>query len=130
MKARQALSLLASLLLSTCCQLAHAQEPVPAQVAAPTLSPMQQEIRGVLEQEQNEVLALSARITEEHDGQKLLALQRAVEAAKQHAQIAVFEVQIRHARSEGETEAIAALESSLTQLRAPQLAAKPVVRPE
>ena len=135
---RNILKPLAPIALVFCCDLAAATEVQQAagadagvasvEAPATVLSPLHREIRTVLEQERAEVVALLARIAEERDGQELLELQRSVEAAKRRAQISVLEVQLRHARVAGKSEAVAALETSLEQLREPELVAQPVER--
>jgi hypothetical protein len=106
--------------------------PVPAdaaQVIAPTLSPMHQEIADLHERLTNEVKDLAARFTASSDLQQRLALQLRIDEAKRGMQLGSLEIQLRYAQAEGREDAATKLAEAIEQFKNPVVAnAKPVER--
>ncbi len=96
-------------------------EPTTPELAAAVrpldLTPLHQEIRQLQAQEAARVEALVTRIGQEQDPRQVIELQRDVEAAKRDARLAVLGAQLRYARQEGRTEAVAGIETALEALR-------------
>lgn len=101
---------------------------VPQEVA-PTLSPMMQEIRGVLLAEQQELVRLQSELAQTRDAAAALRIQHQIEDLKQETEIEVLSVQVRRARDRGDEDLASQLESSIERILQPPVRKNPVARP-
>jgi hypothetical protein len=112
------------------------QEPAPVrpgflQAPRETLSPRLLEIRDLLEGRDLQLRDLTARYRSATDDAEALRIQREIHDLKAGTELALLGIQLRHARQEGNHEAVARLEATLQRVEAgPQYQPAPArVRP-
>lgn len=92
------------------------------------LTPMQQEIRVVLEDHDRELEKLQAELATATDERQALEIQKKIHELKQSVEPAVLNIQLRHARAKGHDEAVAGLEAALEALESPDVRGRPIDR--
>ncbi len=108
-----------------------ADDPPAPPAAAPALSPMMQEIRGLLDEARARLAELEA-VYSAASGAERDALEKQIATLKIETEIAVLETQIRYARAAGRSgDDVRRLEESVAALRgAPRPKASPRPRAE
>lgn len=109
---------------------AHGLLAVPAD-AVPRLSPLMQEIREALVDEQASVDVLHASIEEAYarrDAEQVLVLQRRLEQVRRATESQIVRIQIRHAIERGDDEGVRALETQLEKMNLERIVGIPKER--
>lgn len=99
---------------------------------AEELSPLMQEIRGALLDEQAAVERLRAQVgtaSANRDGARVLELQREIETVRRQAEARVVRIQIRHAEERGDGDTVTALRAELERLERDRIVGQPARRP-
>jgi hypothetical protein len=109
---------------------AHGLLALPAD-AVPKLSPLMQEIREALVDEQTRADVLHASIEEAYarrDAEQVLVLQRRLEQVRREAESQIVRIQIRQAIERGDDEVVRALEAQLEEMNLERIVGNPKER--
>ena len=81
------------------------------------LKPIDQEIRGLLIKEREDVAELTALLKKTSDNMRALQIQKDISAKKQRTEIGIMEVQARYARQAGREEQAAAITEAVAGMK-------------
>jgi len=81
------------------------------------LKPIDQEIRGLLIREREDVAALTALLKETQDNMRALQIQKDISAKKQRTEIGIMEVQAKYARQAGREEQATAISEAVAGMK-------------
>lgn len=102
--------------------------PAPRSASDPARSLLIAAIDAALEREALLVRELQSQLAHAPDAMAALAIQRQIDARKQQTEIAILELQLEHARSNGRNADAEQLDATLQQLRQPQSPRRAVER--
>jgi hypothetical protein len=93
------------------------------------LTPMQAEIKQVLEDEKTAVAELETRFTQTTDQAAALEIQKKIQETKLGTELKVLGIQAGFARAEGRTAVAEQLEAAIREMTTPKAPGQPVERP-
>jgi hypothetical protein len=108
---------------------AEASLPTAGTPSLPPLTPMQAEIRQLLDSEKAAVEQLQSRLGQAVDATQALEIQKQVQDTKFKTQIDILHVQARYARAEGREAIALQIETAIREMIAPKAPGKPIDRP-